>query len=120
LQGANLSNAHLNSANLIGADLTGADLSNSHLNAANLTEAILTGAYLINADLSGTKLPFAFMAFARLSGATLDDTVDLRGAILWGADLSDLKISNTSIVYYNDSTRWPVGFTPGSHFIKKE
>jgi uncharacterized protein YjbI with pentapeptide repeats len=69
--------------NLAGANLAGADLTGANLRGVNLRGADLTAVWLLGVDLTG---------------------VDLRGADLTGADLRDVK--------YDETTRWPDGFTP--------
>jgi len=59
----------------------------------NLAGANLAGADLTGADLTGAKLRYADLPRA-----------DLTGADLTGADLRDVK--------YDETTRWPDGFTP--------
>jgi len=66
LAGRHLSNARLNGANLLGAQLFAADLSHTGLNGANLT-----GARLVLADLTGAGLIGANLTGAHLDGANL-------------------------------------------------
>lgn len=79
LRGAYLMGANLRRANLIGADLRRADLSEADLSGANLTRADIRRADLSGANLSRAKL----------------NRVDLRGTDLKEADLSgaDLDFS---------------------------
>jgi uncharacterized protein YjbI with pentapeptide repeats len=104
LRGANLSlsflptemsGANLAGSEIVGADLEGTDLFEADLSGANLSEADLRGAKLIGANLSGANLRGADLTGAFLSGA------NLRGADLDGAT-------------WDDSTRWPEGFSPPS------
>ena len=88
----------LSGANLRGANLRGADLSDADLSGANLREATLRGA-----NLRGAVLKRAKLGLSNLEGA------DLSGANLTGADLSGAYLEG---VIYDDSTRWPEGFTP--------
>ena len=97
LDDANLSDALLDGANLIQANLYNANLSGAVLINANLTNAYLsyadlTGANLSNADLNDAYLTYADLSGANLSNAELDDAylsdADLTGANLTGADLS--------------------------------
>jgi hypothetical protein len=106
-----LSNAHLNGANLRRAHLNGADLSQAHLNGADLREANLIGANLFAADLSRTDLSLARLEAADLSGAFLSgaflsganlyranlNRADLRGVDLRRAFLSDTVFGNTDL-----------------------
>ncbi len=88
---ADLTQAQLRNANLIGADLRGAllaraDLAYANLSMANLASADLRGALLLGttlrqADLSGAHLQDADLSFVNLSGAELAGA-DLRGAKL--------------------------------------
>src|SRR5262249_39283631 len=73
-QTINLSNAHLERADLIAADLTGANLQSAYLNGADLTgahleSASLNGAHLNDADLSVAHPDGASLAGARLTSA---------------------------------------------------
>ena len=54
--GVDLSYAHLEGANLAGANLAGADLTSAYLDGANLAGAILTGANLSDIWLTGANL----------------------------------------------------------------
>ena len=71
---ANLSDAYLRGANLIGVNLRGANLSDAYLSDANLIGANLRGA-----NLRGANLSDAYLIGANLRGAYL------RGAYLRGA-----------------------------------
>ena len=139
LDGANLSYAKLNHAILRGANLFGARLKYAELNGANLYRARLRGeAQLLRAKLRGADLREADLEIAELSGAHLTgaklqganlihaelNRADLRDAKLQGSNLShaklfganltgaDLSGANLTYIYYDDSTRWPEGFTP--------
>jgi hypothetical protein len=70
------------------------DLSNAHLEGANLRHAILTRAVLRNAHLSNAKLESANLAEADLSAADLLGA-DFTDANLRGADLGDAKLTQT-------------------------
>ncbi len=91
LSGANLSDANLSDANLSGAYLSGANLSDANLRGANLRDANLRDANLRDANLSGANL-----RGANLIGAYLRDA-NLSGAYLSGANLSDAKWGNITI-----------------------
>ena len=72
---------------LFGIDGRKADLRNANLNGADLI-----GAYLMDSDLSGADLTHASLRYADLSNADLRDTniryADLSGANLSGADIN--------------------------------
>ena len=68
---ANLSEADLRGADLMGANLMGADLRGANLWEANLSGADLRGANLSEADLSGADLWRANLSEADLRGANL-------------------------------------------------
>ena len=89
LRGAYLMGANLRRTNLIGADLSEANLRRANLIGADLSEADLIGANLSEADLRRANL-----TRANLSGAKLN-RVDIRGTDLKEADLSgaDLDFS---------------------------
>jgi hypothetical protein len=128
LNGANLSIAHLNGANLREANLRGANLSIAHLIGANfgganliranLGLANLSGANLSGARLNGVNLRRASLTRANLSGAnlrsaTLVDTdltdADLTGCHIygvsaWGLKLNGAKQQNLVITHDNEPT----------------
>jgi len=79
LSGADLSNALLDNADLV-ADLSNADLSGASLLGADLRDANLLGADLRDANLIGADLSRADLSEANLNGA------DLENANLSGAD----------------------------------
>jgi len=83
----------LRKTELIGATLDRSDFAEAHLQEANLEGATLRGANLRDADLRDSNLNRA-----DLRGA------DLTGAHLLGAQLADVQSDQT--------TTWPVGFTP--------
>ena len=123
LSRADLSRADLSRADLTEANLFRADLTEAILFRADLTEAILFQADFSKADLSGADLSGALLSRADLSGANLFQAdlsgadlfqADLSGADLSGADLSrtDLSRADLTNILYNDSTKWPEGFTP--------
>ena len=97
---ANLSNADLRKANLIGADLSSADLSNTNLIGANLSNADLSNTNLSDANLSNVDLRHADLRYADLRYANLENAnlryVDLKNADLKNIDLryADLRYSN--------------------------
>ena len=80
LLGADLSDANLSWANLLGANLSDANLSDANLSWANLSGANLSRANLLGADLSDANLSWANLSDANLSGANLSDA-NLLGAI---------------------------------------
>jgi uncharacterized protein YjbI with pentapeptide repeats len=82
----NLAGADLTLANLDSAQLVGADLSDTTLTLARFQDADLTGA-----DLSGSDLKYASLQRADLSKARLDG-VDLRDAVLSGAVLIKARL----------------------------
>jgi len=86
LRRANLVNADLRYAILIGAHLNGADLSN-----ANLCEADLTGADLSKANLTGANFSNAMLVRANMVG------IRANGAIFMDACLHDARVSGADI-----------------------
>jgi len=81
LEGAILSNVHLEEANLAGIRLDDAILRGSYLDHANLTEAKMERTFLLNTHLKGTNLRNATLREAFLTGTRFDDA-DLLGADL--------------------------------------
>ena len=71
---AHLNNADLRGADLRGADLRGANLSNANLRGADLGYADLSNAVLAYADLSDVVLRYANLTGANLIGADLNNT----------------------------------------------
>jgi uncharacterized protein YjbI with pentapeptide repeats len=103
LEGADLSEAHLERAILQGAHLEGATLRGVHLQEANLFRAYLRGAYLREAHLERTKLRGTSLEAAYLPDAHLDGA-DLRNAFFDNASnlerisLGDEKSGFASLV----------------------
>ena len=91
LSEADLSDAYLSGAHLIGADLSGAYLNGAYLIGADLSGADLSGAHLIGADLSGAYLNGAYLIGAYLIGAYLN------GADLSGADLNGVHLFESDL-----------------------
>ena len=90
---ADLSNAYLWNANLIGANLSYADLSGADLWNANLKDIDLSGADLSCADLSDANLKYA-----NLIGANLTDA-NLRNVCLRDTNLKNVKTSMYTVGY---------------------
>lgn len=101
LPGADFAYANLTDTRMMETDFTGADFS-----ATTLVNADLAYADLTNARLSGDR--FATDDGARHVGADLTHAT-LLGTNLTGADLSGANLTD---IYYDESTRWPVGFQP--------
>lgn len=91
LSEADLWNASLSGAKLIGATLSGASLSESNLWNASLSGANLSGAKLSRSDLSRAILSEADLDYADLSYATLSDT-DLTKAEIGGTHFDDIDL----------------------------
>src|SRR6266540_3779124 len=91
LRDADLSNADLNDAKLIGANLVSADLSNANLNHVSLTSAKLIGADLSNANVNNVSLIYADLSSGHLNNGHLSNA-DLRDADLRDADLRDADL----------------------------
>jgi len=96
LIGANFSGANLTGADLSGADLSRArlirtDLGSANLSGANLIRTDLGGADLVGTNLSGANLNGAYLSRADLSGANLSE------AKLTNADLSEAKLINADL-----------------------
>lgn len=106
LQGASLSRANLQGANLVWAKLQGARLVGANLQGASLFRVDLQGARLHVANLQGASLIWADLQGADLSGANLQGAY-LVGANLQGADLYE----DTTLP---DGTTW----TPGTNMAR--
>src|SRR6266700_1163138 len=91
LEKADLASAHLDRAFLARARLKEADLSEAHLRKADLSEALLQGATLRRAHLEQAYLNGAHLEKADLSGARLEK-VYLSEAHLTGANLSEAHL----------------------------
>jgi len=94
LERANLYLVNLGSAFLHNTNLKGVDLSNGLLKGANLLNAEMEGADLTNANLEGT-----YLAYANLKGTILRGVVCNNKTIWTGAK-------------YSKTTQWPDGFNP--------
>ena len=98
LRGAKLNGADLCEAELSSANFSGADLSHARLLEANLSTAIfsggktnLSGAILYRANLSDTDLNFADLSHANLASANLSN------AKLVGANLSNAEFADANL-----------------------
>ena len=118
LEGANLIDASLDSTWLFGANLKGADLWNASLTRAHLNAINLEGACLRAANLDEANLEGAILAKADLNRATFILTnlfeanlegADLRGANLIEANLEESLLENA---IYDNETLWPSDFSP--------
>lgn len=110
LEGIELPEAYLASAEMAGQRCRGASF-----RGANLTGADLRGADLRETDLRGAKLRRSDLRGADLCGANLAEAdlcaADLQGADLRAADLSHAGLfdANLTAARYDDDTRWPEG-----------
>ena len=122
-KGADLFAADLSGAKLVGADLSrsnlnraifrDADLANAKLTGANMFAVMMNGANLAGADLSGTRiigeLKDAHLEGAKIVGADLGADpanqgmvpvrVDMTGAILDGADLTQSNLGSAVLSF---------------------
>jgi hypothetical protein len=125
LRGANLARAHLEGADLSGAQLKDANLSEAHLEGADLSVAQLEGANLVEAHLEGadllrTHLEGASLLRAHLEGASLAwahlEYAGLHAAHLEGARaLHQEQIEQAS---GDAETRLPAGLSHPAHWLK--
>jgi uncharacterized protein YjbI with pentapeptide repeats len=112
--------ADLSEASLVNADLTNADLHGAHLCGANLAGAKLAGANLSNATLTGIDFSDANGTWIAQEGTpdvgfVVHGKVNLSRADLAGADLtgaSNLDAAMLYDIYYDNTTKWPAGFSP--------
>ncbi|MGW4329051.1 pentapeptide repeat-containing protein [Nocardia sp. NPDC004573] len=113
LTGMNLSEAHFDRVSFDHGDLPSAfmyasSFKESSFFGTNLTDVNLLDADLRDAVLLKTDLTGADLKSANLTRAELIFT-DLTRADLTGADLTGANLFG---VYYDDTTRWPDGYTP--------
>ncbi|WP_321341549.1 pentapeptide repeat-containing protein [uncultured Cohaesibacter sp.] len=105
LVGASLRNAYLRQADLQGAALIKAQLQRADLVEAKLQGACLIEAELQRADLTEAKLQGAFLGGAKLHGADLTKAklqkADLAVAKLQGADLREAKLQRADLAVAN-------------------
>ena len=97
LEGAILSGAHLEKAELPGVRLEGAILSGAHLQEADLWKADLQKADLRGARLQGVNLAKAHLQEADLTGTMLDRESSLDGAHLNYATLDRVAFDNIDL-----------------------
>lgn len=101
LEGAILVGAPLVRANLSAAHLEGASLIEAHLEQADLREAHLEGADLHTARLERAHLRGAYLAGADLHDATLEgadlNAADLAGVALYGAHLEGVNLRDAHL-----------------------
>jgi len=132
LAGAYLMQANLQAAVLVGANLQAAALGEANFQGANLFQTNLQGAVLWAANLQGAGLQEAnlqasFLVEANLQGTVLD-AANLQGANLFrtnlqGADLRGAKGLTSEQVaeaIWDETTRWPEGFSPPPPTESKE
>jgi uncharacterized protein YjbI with pentapeptide repeats len=100
LTGVSGSNAHFNSAALVGADLSGAQLAGGVFNLANFTSAKLVHADLADSAVGGIKTDKADFTDANLSSDRLEQA-NFSGANLTGADLSYATLTKTVLAGAN-------------------
>lgn len=115
LLGLNMKGQDLSDAHLVYRELRGADFSQTNLTEVSLQGCDLRAANFAGANLHGTVLYLADLRGADFSSAKLDKT-DFKQARLEGANLSTAKIGSVDLrATYDDSTRWPEGFSPDAH-----
>lgn len=110
----------LSEASLVNTDLTNADLHGARLCGANLAGAKLAGANLSNAVLTGIDFSDANGTWIAQEGTpdvgfVVHGKVNLSRADLAGADLtgaSNLDAAMLYDIYYDNTTKWPAGFSP--------
>jgi uncharacterized protein YjbI with pentapeptide repeats len=100
LTGVSGSNAHFNSAALVGADLSGAQLAGGVFNLANFTSAKVVHADLADSAVGGIKTDKADFTDANLSSDRLEQA-NFSGANLQGADLSYATLTKTLLAGAN-------------------
>jgi uncharacterized protein YjbI with pentapeptide repeats len=93
---ANLSHAQLSQADLREANLIGADLSGAQLQGADLTKANLSYANLQGVDLTDATLTEAVLIGTNLQGADLSGTT-LTWAVLDDADVRSAKVTEEQL-----------------------
>jgi hypothetical protein len=115
-------------AQLAGANLEGVDLDDMEVGSANLQNARLAGAVMRRSDLSLTRFRRAHLQGADLQAACLAGP-DLKGANLEGANLTATNLTHACLLvtllrdarldgadlacaYYDERTEWPTGFEP--------
>lgn len=131
LFGANLQKALFREANLQGVVLFKANLHGADFLMAKLQGALLGEANLQGADLRWTNLQEARPVKANLRGATLEGA-NLKGAHLFKANLEEVYLNKADLrgadlqkaegltteqvaeAIWDETTRWPEGFTPPS------
>lgn len=96
LTGAEIRDANLNAARLMGAELQGVNLSKTLAREANLEGANFWGSNLTEADLTGANLNGANFEFAISKGAKFQN-IDLRTTKLKGIDLTKANLTGSKI-----------------------
>jgi uncharacterized protein YjbI with pentapeptide repeats len=118
LESAQLKRAHLERAQLVGAYLGGAQLERARLQRARLAGAHLEGAQLTGAHFEGAQLDGAHLESAQLTGAHLEGAqlteANLAGAELVGAHLEGTNFLRARLdgarlegAVFDDNTTWP-------------
>jgi len=113
LRGASLGGSAMESTRFFGSSLAGADFRVASSFYALGRTTGMSGAWLSRCDLRGANFDGVNLSNAWLLGADLRGT-DLSGAILEGAKLDGLDAWGDDFgnAIHDDSTRWPVGFSP--------
>ena len=94
LTSATLQQADLRRANLAGANMESADLRMADLRGANLTEANLTSADLRLADLRDANFEAAVLVSADMRGACIGG-INLRGAVMTSVDMRGARMEHS-------------------------
>ncbi|HEX8995190.1 MAG TPA: pentapeptide repeat-containing protein [Ktedonobacterales bacterium] len=98
LEGADLSEAHLEGAVLTQSHLEGVNLNDAHLEGAYLGEVHLNGAQLVRAHLDGAYLSQVRLGYAVLMSAHLDGA-DVSWAQAEGVYLSHAHLKNANLSF---------------------
>jgi uncharacterized protein YjbI with pentapeptide repeats len=100
LAGTDMHGAHLDHANLSGANLSSCNLIDSRLREADLSQVNAANAFFSGAHMRGTVLQSAVLTNVLLNNAGLVEgdlrRADLQGANLVGADLSQARLEGTN------------------------
>ncbi|MFF0491569.1 pentapeptide repeat-containing protein [Nocardia sp. NPDC004068] len=110
LWGADLQSARLDDANLQRTNFQEARLRHANFNAADLRDAYLGGADMRNVYFDGANLRGAQLKDTGYAEARLDHVVFVKDWTTEGNE--NLQGASFNGARFDDSTRWPPGFTP--------
>ena len=115
IRNANIKECNLEKSSFAYALLEGTNLTQSNFKFANLMHSNLKNIITKHTDFTCTNLTGSY-----ISGDRLNDETNMQKANLCDADLRDADIRSINFynAFYNDYTRFPVGFAPKKEHMR--